>query len=151
MDWYEVNSLLKYRYYAVKEQWEQTRLITYMTAQVNSNKHLKVTDIITFPWEKEEEENTRITDDDVKRLKAMAENYLYNEKKEKKETLPETFDEFKNFVKSEAKYQFWARCEYEIILIDWPCQKNHEKWDVYKQIMMNLHIVTKVFMENINE
>lgn len=52
MDWYEVNSLLKYRYYAVKEQWEQTRLITYMTAQVNSNKHLKVTDIITFPWEK---------------------------------------------------------------------------------------------------
>ena len=53
-----------------------------MTAQVNSNKHLKVTDIITFPWEKEEEENTRITADDVKRLKAMAENYLYNEKKE---------------------------------------------------------------------
>ena len=32
----------------------------------------------------EEEENTRITDDDVKRLKAMAENYLYNEKKESK-------------------------------------------------------------------
>ena len=75
----------------------------------------------------------------------------YNEKKEKKETLPETFDEFKNFVKSESKYQFWARCEYEIILIDWPCQKNHEKWDVYKQIMMNLDIVTKVFMENIKE
>lgn len=85
MDWYEVNSLLKYRYYVVKEQWEQTRLITYMTAQVNSSKHLKVTDIITFPWEEEEkEENTRITDDDVKRLKAMAENYLYNEKKESK-------------------------------------------------------------------
>ena len=75
----------------------------------------------------------------------------YNEKKEKKETLPETFDEFKNFVKSESQYQFWARCEYEILLIDWPCQKNHEKWDVYKQIMMNLDIVTKVFMENINE
>ena len=75
----------------------------------------------------------------------------YNEKKEKKETLPETFDEFKNFVKNESQYQFWARCEYEILLIDWPCQKNHEKWDVYKQIMMNLDIVTKVFMENIKE
>lgn len=75
----------------------------------------------------------------------------YNEKKERKETLPKTFDEFKNFVKSESQYQFWSRCEYEIILIDWPCQKNHEKWDVYKQIMMNLDIVTKVFMENINE
>ena len=75
----------------------------------------------------------------------------YNEKKERKETLPKTFDEFKNFVKSESQYQFWARCEYEIILIDWPFQKKHEKWDVYKQIMMNLDIVTKVFMENINE
>ena len=32
----------------------------------------------------EEEENTRITADDVKRLKAMAENYLYNENKESK-------------------------------------------------------------------
>ena len=83
MDWYEVNALLKYRYYAFKEQWEQARLVTYMTAQVNSRKHLKLSDIITFPWEKEEEEeNTSITDDDVKRLKAMAENYLYNEKKE---------------------------------------------------------------------
>ena len=75
----------------------------------------------------------------------------YNEKKENKETLPETFDEFKNFVKDESQYQFWARCEYEIILIDWPCQKNYEKWDVYKQIMMNLDIVTKVFMENVKE
>ena len=75
----------------------------------------------------------------------------YNKKKERKETLPETFDEFKNFVKSESQYQFWARCEYEIILIDWPCQQKYEKWDVYKQIMMNLDIVTKVFMENVKE
>ena len=75
----------------------------------------------------------------------------YNDKKDKKETLPETFDEFKNFVKNESLYQFWARCEYEIILIDWPCQQKCEKWDVYKQIIMNLDIVTNVFIENINE
>lgn len=82
MDWCEINSLLKYRHYAVKEQWEQARLITYMTAQVNSKRHLKLTDIITFPWEKDEDENnTRVTDDDVKRLKAMAQNYLYNKEK----------------------------------------------------------------------
>lgn len=85
MDWYEVNALLKYRYYSFKEQWEQTRLVTYMTAQVNSKRHLKLTDIITFPWEKEEdEENTRVTDDDVKRLKAMAQEYLYNKEKSDK-------------------------------------------------------------------
>ena len=44
-------------------------------------------------------------------------------------------------------YQFWSRCEYEIILIDWPCQQKHEKWDVYKQIMMNIDIVTDILYD----
>lgn len=61
--------------------------------------------------------------------------------------VPQTFDEFKEFVKKESQYQFWSRCEYEIILVDWPCQKHEEKWDVYDQIMMNLDIVTKLLME----
>lgn len=63
--------------------------------------------------------------------------------------VPETFDEFKEFVQKESQYQFWARCEYEIILVDWPCQKHEEKWDVYQQIMMNLDLVTKTLMENV--
>lgn len=61
--------------------------------------------------------------------------------------VPQTFDEFKQFVKDRAQYQFWSRCEYEIILVDWPCQKTEEKWDVYDQIMMNLDIVTQIVME----
>lgn len=61
--------------------------------------------------------------------------------------VPQTFDEFKEFVKKESLYQFWARCEYEIILVDWPCKKHTEKWDVYQQIMMNLDLVTKTLME----
>lgn len=63
--------------------------------------------------------------------------------------IPKTFEEFKEFVKKESQYQFWSRCEYEIILIDWPCQKDEEKWDVYDQIMMNLDTVTKLVMESI--
>ena len=63
--------------------------------------------------------------------------------------VPVTFDEFKQFVKDGAQYQFWSRCEYEIILVDWPCQKTEEKWDVYDQIMMNLDIVTQIVMDNI--
>ena len=46
-------------------------------------------------------------------------------------------------------YQWWARCEYEIILSDWPCQKVEEKWDIYRQIMLNIDIITDVFIENI--
>ena len=61
--------------------------------------------------------------------------------------VPQTFDEFKEFVQKESLYQFWGRCEYEIILVDWPCQKHEEKWDVYQQIMMNLDLVTKTLME----
>lgn len=63
--------------------------------------------------------------------------------------IPVTFNEFREFVKKEALGQFWGRCEYEIILIDWPCQKVEEKWDIYDQIMMNLDVVTKLVIESI--
>ena len=65
--------------------------------------------------------------------------------------IPKTFEEFKDFIKSESQYQFWARCEYEIILVDWPCQKKEEKIDVHRQIMMNLGIVTQLVIESIIE
>ena len=51
------------------------------------------------------------------------------------------------FVKDESMYQFWSRCEYEIILVDWPCQQISKKIDVHQQIMMNIDIVTNLLME----
>lgn len=63
--------------------------------------------------------------------------------------VPQTYDEFKKFVQDESQHQFWSRCEYEIILVDWPCQKTEEKWDVYDQIMMNLDIITQLVMNSI--
>ena len=65
--------------------------------------------------------------------------------------VPVTFNEFKKFVQDESQYQFWSRCEYEIILVDWPCQKTEEKWDVHDQIMMNLDIVTQLVIDSIYE
>ena len=73
----------------------------------------------------------------------------YNEIDTHYNKIPVTFEEFKEFVRKEAMYQFWARCEYEIILVDWPSQKHEEKWDVYQQILMNLDLVTKLVMESI--
>ena len=51
--------------------------------------------------------------------------YLLNcyEQADKK---PQTFDEFKTFVEKESMYRFWSRCEFEIILVDWPCKKQEE-------------------------
>ena len=91
--------------------------------------------------------------------------------------IPETFDEFKIFVQRESQYQFWSRCEYEIVLGPWPyisapnegydtskendveAWKEHwkkhldscDKWDVYQQIMMNLDLVTETLMEELND
>ena len=69
----------------------------------------------------------------------------YNEAKQK----PKTYEEFEEFVEKQSLYQFWSRCEYEMILSDWPCQKIEEKWDIYDQIMMNLNIVTRILIENV--
>lgn len=62
---------------------------------------------------------------------------------------PKTFDEFKEFVKSNSMYMWWARCEYEIILADWPMEKHKEKWDIHRQIMMNIDIIVDVLIKNL--
>lgn len=78
MQMYEAQIAMKYGYYANKDVWEANRLTAYITAQVNSKRKLKVTDLVTFPWE-EDDDNTadnRITKEDIERLKIQAENYL---------------------------------------------------------------------------
>ncbi|MGN0966526.1 MAG: hypothetical protein ACI4OP_02915 [Candidatus Coprovivens sp.] len=60
---------------------------------------------------------------------------------------PITFSEFKEFILRESHYRWWRRCEYEIILTDWPCKKYEEKWDIYRQIKMNIDVITKLFMD----
>jgi hypothetical protein len=63
---------------------------------------------------------------------------------------PKTFDEFKEFVKDKSMYMYWARCEYEIIITDWPNQKVKKKIDIHHQIIMNIDIVTNILISNIN-
>lgn len=65
--------------------------------------------------------------------------------------VPKTKSEFKDFIKREAQHQWWSRTEYEIILKDWPCGKNEEKWDVYKQLMMNIEVVVDILMQEVND
>lgn len=72
----------------------------------------------------------------------------YQEAIEREEE-PKTFDEFKEFIRKESMYMWWGRCEYEIILSDWPGQTKEEKIDVYYQVMNNIDAITKLFMEEI--
>lgn len=71
------------------------------------------------------------------------------EKKPKKD-LPTAKEGFMEFVKNESMYMWWARCQYEIILVDWPGQTKSEKWDVHQQVMMNLELITETLLRNIN-
>lgn len=76
MEWYEVDAALKYQYYSYKEDWEQARMISYIVAQVNSKKRLKLEDIIKFPWDnKGGEMEHQISKEDIERLQQMAKNY----------------------------------------------------------------------------
>lgn len=65
------------------------------------------------------------------------------------EDKPNTLEEFKNFIKSQSMYQWGSRCEYEIILSDWPSQHQQKKIDVHYQVMINLDTVTKILIESI--
>lgn len=61
-----------------RESWEQTRIVGYIIAQANSSKTLKQSDVLRFPWDEEVEpkaKDTFVSDEDVKRLRALAKQY----------------------------------------------------------------------------
>lgn len=76
-----------------------------------------------------------------------------------KKDLFETYNEFKedkdNFlfrVKRLLQYYYWSKCEWEIILSDWPPSKkfNDMKISVYDQIENNWHIFSEYIWSNRN-
>jgi hypothetical protein len=93
--------------------------------------------------------NVIISDFNAKRfVEYNVMTYFINEF-EKEENKPETFEDCKKFIDKCARYMFWSRCQYEVVLVEWPSASHQMKWDVYEQLKMNLDIVTKVFMENV--
>lgn len=67
----------------------------------------------------------------------------------KKDKLPKTFDEFKEFVKSNSMYMYWSRCQYELVLKPWVGHNKEKKVDVHWQLMHNLDLVTSILMLNL--
>ena len=58
--------------------------------------------------------------------------------------------EFSEYLKREAMYCFWSKCEYEIILSDWPPSNKfkNEKVDVYDQLNLNWDAFIDYILEN---
>lgn len=77
MEWYEVNAALKYQHYAIKDGWEQARLIYSIIYNANTKHPKKMNDLFSFTWEKEQEKtDTSISNEDIERLNKMAQAYL---------------------------------------------------------------------------
>lgn len=84
--------------------------------------------------------------------------YLYRRLEEKRKkrqiTLKDlTLEKLKEFIDNESKYQFWARCQYEVILSSWPPRENghRHKMDVYEQIHMNLDNIAKLMYDDLQK
>lgn len=63
---------------------------------------------------------------------------------------PKTIEEFNRFIVSTSLRTFSGRCEYEIILSDWPNNSTSEKIDVHYQIMNNIDVITRVLIKELN-
>lgn len=74
---YELSVILESLHLRQRDSWEQTRMISYIIAQSNSSKTLKLTDIMKFEWDQETEDNdTKITKEDIERIKQKSNEYL---------------------------------------------------------------------------
>jgi hypothetical protein len=64
MQLYEIEALMENLWMKDKESWEQTRTISYITAQCQSTKPLDMKQMMTFPWEKEQTEKVEDTQEE---------------------------------------------------------------------------------------
>lgn len=72
----EIEQIIQNLKYYERPEWERTRFLSYCNIQKSSSKKLKLTDLITFPWEKEDNNTEQIngnseplTQEDIQRLK----------------------------------------------------------------------------------
>lgn len=69
MEPYEIEIALEGLHRKNQEAWEQTRQVVYSIVQVNSKNNISPTDLMPFPWDKEEEEDcSKTSSEDSERL-----------------------------------------------------------------------------------
>lgn len=76
---FEVEAILESADYIDSLEWDRTRLMMYSTLAPNSSKKLEISDILTFPWDKEktgsESTDHSISNEDIERLRNKAKQY----------------------------------------------------------------------------
>lgn len=76
MQMYELEPLISNLHKKDRNSWEQARMVAYVIAQCNSTKKLKPTDIMQFSWDDDTTGETSISNEDIKRLREKAKQYI---------------------------------------------------------------------------
>lgn len=76
MRMYELEPLISNLHKKDRNSWEQARMVAYVIAQCNSTKKLKPTDIMQFSWDDDTTGETSISNEDIKRLREKAKQYI---------------------------------------------------------------------------
>ncbi len=74
---WELNDIVNNIPYVDRNIWETSRMQAYVTAQVNSQKKLELSDICKFKWEENEtnDSDTLISNEDIERLKKLSKQW----------------------------------------------------------------------------
>ena len=79
MQEYEIQDIISNLEFYERPEWERTRFQSYCNIQKSSSKRISSQDLITFPWEKEDDNTEQIngnseplTKEDIQRLKEQA-------------------------------------------------------------------------------
>ena len=75
--------------------------------------------------------------------------FLMELKKLKPKYRPKSKEDLDEVLESDARYYFWSKCEYEMIIHGWPVRKNDQKVDVYQQLKLNWPIFLDFFWEQV--
>lgn len=52
-------------------------------------------------------------------------------------------------LRRETMYYFWSKCEYEVLVKSWPCEKDSLKVDVFKQLNANWEVFRDIVFKEI--
>lgn len=73
MEIYEAAALIENLWMKNKEAWEQTRTVSYITAQCQSTKKLDPMEMIPLPWDRKEEKHIDTEEEKELLMKEMKE------------------------------------------------------------------------------
>lgn len=76
---YELNEILMNYQYHFKNEFEQTRMLSFIIAQSNSSKKIKPSDILKFDWdsiETETVERKQLTKEDIEMYRRKAKEII---------------------------------------------------------------------------